>query len=80
MKVKELKELLTNYPDDMEVMVYEEVGGPSPISTPAQEELWLIHGHEWNGRPYEWELWSYPSPYELRNVELIKKEQCLIFM
>lgn len=79
MKVKELKEILNNYPDDMEVMNYDEVTGPYPLETPNQHELWFTQHHEYNGKPREWQSWDYPSIYKPHNAEIVKKEECLIF-
>lgn len=79
MKVKELKEILNSYPDDMEVMNYDEVTGPYPLEIPNQRELWFIQHHEWNSKPFEWQSWDYPIQYPLYKAELIKKEECLIF-
>lgn len=79
MKVKELKEILNKYPDDMEIMNYDEVTGPYPLEIPHQHELQFIQHHEYNGKPREWQSWDYPSIYPFYKADLIRKEECLIF-
>lgn len=79
MKVKELKEILNKYPDEMEVMNYDEVTGPYPMPNPHEELLQLIQHHEWNNKLFEWQSWNYPTRYPPYKSDLIKEEKCLIF-
>lgn len=79
MKIKELREILSKYPDDMEVLNFDDVSGPFPMQIPKVETLELIQYHEWNGRPHEYQNWSFPSNYPIHRGERVKTEECLIF-
>jgi hypothetical protein len=79
MKVKELRALLDNYPDDMEVMNHDEVSGPYPIEIPVVQKLVYLQHHEWNSKEKEWNSWDYPTNYALYRAEVITEEDCLIF-
>lgn len=79
MKVKELIEILEKYPDDMEVMDYNDVSGPFPMRPPRTDSLQFIKHYSYNGRPREWLAWNYKSIYPLYDAELIKEEVCLLF-
>jgi len=79
MKVKELIDILKQYPEDMEVMDYNEVTGTYPMKKPEIALLQNIQHHEWNNKPREWQSWSYPTSYPLYKAEFIKEETCLVF-
>lgn len=70
MNVKELKEKLNEFPDDMEVIVYDEEYGLSDLNDINTAELFLI-----NYDNYREPSWEFPTKY---NRNIIKTEKCLI--
>lgn len=64
MNVKELKERLNEFPDDMEVFVYEEVAGFVPLIKPEQEEIVETEQEDYRQKGKTYRVFGPPTNFD----------------
>lgn len=64
MKIKELKERLNEFPDDMEVFVYDEISGFLPVIKPESEDIVETEHEDYRQKGKTYRMFSPPSPYD----------------
>lgn len=68
MNVRELKERLNEFPDDMEVFTYEEMSGYLPIIKPEEIDIVEeeVEDHRFSGKTYR--VFNPPSNYSRKII------------